>query len=81
MLPTWHAADVTEIHTQFLQAWGLGEPTKPLEALLLLLLALCHAGSWSAAAVLYAADVSSVLEQLCGFTDPGTLALTGCLYR
>lgn len=79
--PAWHAPRVDKTYSRFLQAWGLREPTKTLEAVLLLLLALCQAGSWSAAAVLYAADVSSTLEQLCGFADAGTLALTGCIYR
>lgn len=79
--PAWHAPGVEGTYSGFLQAWGLAEPTKTLEAVLLLLLELCQAGSWSAAAVLYAADVSSLLEQLCGFADAGTLALTGCLYR
>jgi hypothetical protein len=79
--PAWHAPGVEETFNRFLQAWGLVEPTKTLEAVLLLLLALSQAGSWSAAAVLYAADVSSLLEQLCGFADAGILALIGCMYR
>ena len=48
---------------------------------LLLLLALCQAGAWTAAAALYGSDVSSLLEQLCGFVDPGVQALVQRLYR
>lgn len=69
--PFWHAPGVTKTYSAWLSTcWGLTQQQQPattLEAALLLLLALCQAGSWSAAAVLYASDVSAVLEQLCGF--------------
>lgn len=81
LAPAWHSSAVVKTYDAWLQAWGLGEPSTTLTELLLLLLAVCQAGSWSAAAVLYGSDVSSVLEQLCSFADPGVQAVVQKLYR
>lgn len=78
--PAWHAPGVADTYMSWLHAWGLGQPSTTLEAALLLLLAVCQAGSWAAAAVLYGSDVSSLLEQLCGFAHPGVQAVVQRLY-
>lgn len=80
--PAWAATGVSGAYSTWLQGWGLaGQPGTVLEALLLLLLVMCQAGSWAAAAVLYGSDVSSALEQLCGFVDPGVQAVLQRVYR
>jgi hypothetical protein len=81
LLPAWQALAASETYSAWIQAWGLGQPSKTLEASLVLLLAVCQAGSWAAAAVLYGSDVSSLLEQLSGFADPGVQMITQKLYR
>lgn len=79
--PAWHVPGVADTYTAWLHAWGLGQLHTTLEAALLLLLAVCQAGSWAAAAVLYGSDVSSLLEELCGFAHPGVQAVVQRLYR
>lgn len=81
LLPAWHAPGVSELYSRWLHAWGLVQPSTTLEAAMLLLLALCQAGKWAAAAVLYAADVSSVLEQLCSFVTPEVRLVLQKIYR
>ena len=72
---------MSDTYSAWLQAWGLAQPSETLEAALLLLLAVCQVGGWGAAGVLYGGDVSSLLEQLCGFVDPGVQAILQRLYR
>lgn len=81
LLPAWHTPGVSELYSTWLHAWGLGQPSTTLEAAMLLLLALCQAGAWTAAAVLYAADVSSVLEQLCSFVTSEIRLVLQKIYR
>jgi hypothetical protein len=81
LLPAWQTPGASETYSAWVHAWGLGQPTSTLEGSLLLLLAVCQAGSWGAAAVLYGSDVSSLLEQLCYFADPGVQLITQKLYR
>jgi hypothetical protein len=77
---SYEAAFSSATYSFWLQQAKLQPPSTLLSAALQLLLALLAHGGRTAAAQLYACNVSDVLERLCGFCSPEVLGLVEKVY-